>query len=139
MVIRRISTTVWLSLALLAMNIWLNAPLFHNGEQPYRGSIESGYAGIARFFAEHPNPNGWNPFIYCGISSQHTYLPGMPYATALLLWLQPEMEALHAYRFMMALFACLGPVTLFLFAAYASGSRAWAFAAALGYSLCYTL
>jgi len=136
MVIRRIPTAVWLSLTLLAMNIWLNAPLFHNGEQPYRGSIESGYAGIARFFAEHPNPNGWNPFIYCGISSQHTYLPGMPYATALLLWLQPGMEALHAYRITMALFACLGPVTLFLFAAYASGSRAWAFAAALGYSLC---
>lgn len=127
---------VWLSLALLAMNIWVNSPLFHNGEQPYRGSIESGYAGIARFFAEHPNPNGWNPLIYCGTSTQRTYLPGMPYATALLLWLQPGMESLHAYRIVMALFACLGPVTLFLFAAYASGSRAWAFAAALGYSLC---
>ncbi|MBL8175909.1 MAG: hypothetical protein JNK48_14630, partial [Bryobacterales bacterium] len=129
-------TTALLALSLLAYNLWLNAPLFGNGEQPYRGSIESGYAGIARFFAAHPDPYGWNPNIYCGISTQHTYLPGMPYATALLMWINPRMEALHAYRIVMALFACLGPVTLFLFAAYASGSRRWAFAAALGYTLC---
>ncbi|MFN7935690.1 MAG: hypothetical protein U0R19_20345 [Bryobacteraceae bacterium] len=136
MVKRRTWITAALALALFAFNVWLNAPLFENGEQPYRGSIESGYAGIARFFAAHPNPYGWNPFIYCGISTQHTYLPGMPYVTALVLWLNPGMEALHAYRIVTALFASFGPVTLFLFAAYAAGSRGWAFAAALGYTLC---
>ncbi len=136
MVSRQKLRTAAIALALLALNVWLNAPLFENGEQPYRGSIESGYAGIARFFADHPNPWGWNPFIYCGVSSQHTYLPGMPYITALLLWANPQLEALHAYRIVTALFACLGPVTLFLFAAFASGSRRWAFAAALGYSFC---
>lgn len=125
-----------LAAALFAANVAINLPLFQDGAQPYRGSIESGYAGIARFFAQHPNPWGWNPLIYCGLPAQHSYLPGAPYLVALLLWARPEMEPLHAYRIVVAIFACLGPVTLFLFSWYSTRSKWWALAAAIGYSLC---
>lgn len=125
-----------IAFALAAFNVLLNLPLFGAGAQPYRGSIEAGYAGIARFFAEHPDPWGWNPFVYCGLPSQFVYLPGVPYAVALLMWLAPQLEALQAYRILVGLLACLGPSTLFLFASRAGGSMAWALAAAVGYSLC---
>jgi hypothetical protein len=41
---------------LFALSAALNVPLFEAGEGPYRGSIEAGYASMARFFATHPNP-----------------------------------------------------------------------------------
>jgi hypothetical protein len=122
--------------ALFAANVAINLPLAQNGAQPYRGSIESGYASIARIFAQNPNPLGWNPYTYSGLPTQFTYLPVVPYTTALLLWARPEMDALHAYRIVITLIACLGPVTLFLFGALVSGSRWWPFAAALLYSVC---
>ncbi|MCZ2146221.1 MAG: hypothetical protein LC126_00410 [Bryobacterales bacterium] len=125
-----------LAVLLLAGNAWINRPLFRSGEQPYRGSIESGYAGIARFFSVNPDPWGWNPTVYCGLPSNQTYLPAVPYLVAALLWIHPQLDALHAYRIVTAIFASLGPVALFLFAVYASGSRWWPFLAAIGYSLC---
>jgi hypothetical protein len=125
----------WIALGLFALNLALNHPLFQNGAQPYRGSIEAGYAGIARFFAEHPNPWGWNPLVYCGLPTQFTYLPGAPYAVAIVQWLIPSVEPLHAYRIVMAAMACLAPVSLFVFAYYASGSLAWSAGAAVAYSL----
>jgi len=125
-----------LALALFALNLAVNLPLMENGAQPYRGSIESGYASMARFFAANPNPWGWNPYIYNGLPAQFTYLPVVPYSVAVPLWANPEMDALHAYRIVITLLACLGPAGLFLFGALASGSKWWPFAAALLYSFC---
>lgn len=125
-----------LAVLLFAGNVWINRPLFRGGEQPYRGSIESGYAGIARFFSVNPNPWGWNPTVYCGLPARQTYLPAVPYLVAALLWIHPQLDALHAYRIVTATIASFGPVALFLFAAYATGSRWWSFLAAIGYSLC---
>ena len=64
--------SVALAAGLFALNVALNIPLFAPGETPYRDSIEGGYAGMARFFAEHPNPWGWNPTQYCGLPAQFT-------------------------------------------------------------------
>src|SRR5215472_6910193 len=119
---------------LFALNLALNIPLFQSGEMPYRGSIEGGYAAMARFFSAHPNPWGWNPTQYCGLPAQFTYLPGLPYLVATTHWLAPSIEIDHAYRIVAATFACLGPATLFLFAVYFTGSRWWALAAALAYT-----
>lgn len=118
------------------MNLVVNLPLFADGEQPYRGTIEGGYAGIARMFAADPNPWHWNRYIYCGLGQQFVYLPGAPYAVSLLSWLNPGLEPLHAYRIVVTLAAGLVPVALFLFAAIAGGSAPWAFLAALGFSFC---
>ncbi len=40
-----------LALLILALNLWLNAPLFMPGELPFRGSVEGGYVGMARFLS----------------------------------------------------------------------------------------
>ncbi len=119
---------------LLALNVALNIPLFESGEMPYRGSIEVGYASMARFFSEHPNPWGWNPTQYCGLPAQFTYVPGLPYLTAAACRLAPSLPIDHVYRIVASTFACLGPATLFLFALYFTGSRWWALTIALAYT-----
>lgn len=121
-------------LALAALNCLLYGPLFSPLERPYRGSIAAGYAGTARFVSEHPNPWGWNPQQYAGQPTQFSYPPLIPYSSALLVWLT-GIEALWAYRLVVGLMACLGPVTLALAFAWATGSRFWAIALGVGYTL----
>ena len=60
---KRLATPL-MALAVFVLNVWLTGPLFMPGELPFRGSIEAGYVGMARFLSEHPNPWGWNPFPY---------------------------------------------------------------------------
>jgi hypothetical protein len=119
---------------LFALNVALNIPLFQSGEMPYRGSIESGYAAMARFFSAHPNPWGWNPTQYCGLPAQSTYVPALPYLALAASRLARSFEIDHIYRIVTSTFACLGPATLFLFAVYFSGSPWWALAIALAYT-----
>jgi hypothetical protein len=125
--------TPLLALAIFALNVWLNGPLFIRGELPFRGSIEGGYVSMARFIANHPNPWSWNPLQYSGLPTQFMYVPGLSYLTALGAWIT-QMPVDYVYRLLTATFACLGPVTVFFFALYFTKSRWWALAAALGYS-----
>jgi hypothetical protein len=126
--------TLLLALAILLLNLWLNAPLFMHGDMPFRGSIEAGYVATARFISAHPNPWGWNPFQYCGIPTRFMYVPALPYLTALLVRLMPHAPLDYTYRFVVSLATCLGPVTMFLFALFFTRSRRWSFVAALAYS-----
>lgn len=122
------------ALAVFLLNVWLTGPLFMHGELPFRGSIEGGYAGMARFVSLHPNPWGWNPFQYCGVPTQFMYVPVLPYLTALVVRLLPHAQPDYVYRVITALAACLGPVTVFYFALFFTGSRRWSLAAALAYA-----
>ncbi len=124
-----------LALAILLLNVWLSGPLFMSGELPFRGSIEDGYVGTARFLSQHPNPWGWDPFPYCGLPTQFVYVPLLPYLSALGMRLLPAVSPDSVYRTLVAFMTCLGPVTLFFFALSFTGSRRWAFAMALAYSL----
>jgi hypothetical protein len=136
---------VWntgLALGLFLVNALLNVNAFLPGEMPYRDSIEGGYASMARFYAQNPNPWGWNTTVYCGLPAQSTYLPGLSYLTAALSWVFPGVEITHLYRLVTAVLTCLGPVTVFLFALYFVKNRWWALATAAGYTLfspCYRL
>jgi hypothetical protein len=123
-----------LAAALFLTGVLLNAPLFMRGELPYRDSIEGGYASMTRFIAAHPHPWGWNPTQYGGLSTQFTYLPLPMYAGAAVSWVT-GIEPEYAHRLLVSTFACLGPVTLFVFILYFTRSRAWAFAAAGTYVL----
>ncbi len=122
------------SLAILfAVNLWLYAPLFDPQQKPYKGSIAAGYAGITRFVSEHPNPWGWNPQQYAGQPTQFTYPPLLPYTASALHWLT-GLDSFHAYRIVVALFACLGPVTLAFAFFYFTRSLFWSIALGLAYS-----
>ena len=131
---KRLATPL-LALTIFLLNLWLNAPLFMPGDLPFPGSIERGYVGMARFVAGHPNPWGWNPFSYCGLPTGFMYVPGLPYLTALGINLLPHASPDTIYRTIVSLMTCLGPVTLFFFALYFTGSLRWSFAAAVAYSL----
>lgn len=123
-----------LAAAIFLVNAGLNGPLFLPGEMPFRGSIEGGYAGTARFIAANPHPWGWNPLQYGGLPAQSMYLPALPYLAAGMMWLAPGAAPEHVYRVTAATLACLGPVTLYFFALLFTRSRRWALAIALAYT-----
>lgn len=121
-------------LIIFLLNVALNAPLFLPGESKYRDSIEGGYASMALFFANNPNPFGWNPLQYGGMPAHLWYLPGIPYLSAAAIHLLPFLKPEHVYRLVTVTFACLPPVTLFFFMLYFTRSRVWAVMTALGYT-----
>jgi hypothetical protein len=123
-----------LGVAIFLLNVWLNAPLFMPGELPFRGSIEGGYVAMARLLSRHPDPWGWNPLVYCGLPTQFSYVPALPYTAALFIRLFPHASPDTVYRILVSLLTCAGPVTLFIFALHFTGSRWWSFAAAVAYS-----
>lgn len=118
------------ALALFLLNVVLNTPLFLAGEFPFRGSIEGGYASMARFVWAHPNPFGWNPFWYCGLPTQFVYVPLIPYSAAgaaHLFGIPPD----YAHRLLVSLATCAGPIAVFFFALYFLGRERWKWAAAV--------
>ncbi|HYP15310.1 MAG TPA: hypothetical protein VEQ63_15385 [Bryobacteraceae bacterium] len=124
----------WICFGLFSFNVLLNLPLFLPGESPYRDSIELGYAGMARFVSEHPTIWGWSPLQYGGLPTQFVYLPLLPYLTAALSWVT-RGDPVYLYKLVTATFACLGPVTIYLFMRYFSGSVPWAATTAIAYTL----
>lgn len=130
--------TAALAAGLFLLNAAANVPLFLPGEHKYRDSIEGGYASMARFLSEHPNPFGWNPVQYRGLPTHDWYLPVVPYSGALAIRTLPFLKPEHVYRLVVVTLTCLGPVTLFLFVLEFTRQRGWALFTALLYSLCST-
>ena len=125
----------YLPVALLALSLWLHWPLFSPHDPPYRDSIEPGYASMARFIAQHPNPWGWNPTQYGGMPTQFMYVPLLPYTAAAASWVTGADPA-YAYRCVTATFALLAPLSLFALVLYFLRAPWWAFATAAAYLLC---
>lgn len=135
----KVQRTKWrveaaIAAGLFLLNALLLWPLFLPGEFPYRESIEGGYASMARFIASHPHPWGWNPTHYCGLPTQFLYLPLLLYAAAFFHWIVSSIPVDHAYRLLIAVAACAGPVTVYFFVRSFTNSRKWALAAALTYT-----
>lgn len=128
-------STILLALGIFLLNAALNAPFFLPGEGQYRDSIEGGYASMARFISEHPDPFGWNPVQYFGLPTQMWYLPGVPYASALAIKLLPALYPEHVYRILVTSMACAVPATLFLFLCYFTRSTGWSLFTAVLYTL----
>ncbi len=122
-------------LGIFLLNVLLLWPLFLPGENPYPESIEGGYVSMATFIASYPNPWGWNPLHYCGLPVQFMYLPALLYSAAAVHWFLPFVAVGHAYRLLIAIAACAGPVTMYIFARVLNKNRRWALAAALTYTL----
>ncbi len=118
---------------LFLLNVAINAPLFLPGEHKYRDSIEGGYASMAKFISEHPNPFGWNPLQYKGLPTHDWYLPLLPYTSAAAINILPFLKPEHVYRLIVVTIVCFGPVTMFLFVLEFTRSRRWSLAAALSY------
>jgi len=123
-----------ISAGIFLLNVALNAALFLPGEGKYRDSIEAGYASMAHFISQYPDPFGWNPFQYCGLPTHMWYLPGLPYLAAAAINLLPALKPEHVYRLTATALACMVPVTVFLISFYFTRSRKWSALAALLYT-----
>lgn len=117
--------------ALFLLNLALNWRILLPGVTPYRGSIERGYAYMARIFADNPDYLSWNPLQYGGIPMHYVYLPLLPYFDALWLWLIPGADATHVHRAVCALALMLTPAAVFLLLREWTGRAAPAFWSAL--------
>jgi len=127
-------TIVLICAGIFALNVAVNWPLFLSGESRYRDSIEGGYASMAHFIHEHPDPYGWNPLQYFGLPTHIWYLPVVPYVTALLINVTPVRTPEHVHRLVVTSAACMVPVSMFLFCLYFRGRKTWAAVAALLYT-----
>ena len=127
---------VWAAAAaVFLLNLAINWRILLPGVSPYRGSIERGYAYMARVFADNPDYLSWNPLQYGGIPMHYVYLPLLPYFDALWLWVIPNADANHVHRAVCALALFLTPAAAFLFIRDWTG-RAWpAFYSALAVTL----
>ena len=106
------------------------------GELPFRGSIEGGYVGMARFISAASQSVGLeSAFLTAGCPRSSCTCPACRTCRALFMRLLPHASPDPVFRTIVSLMTCLGPVTLFLFALYFTGSRRWSFAMAMAYSL----
>jgi hypothetical protein len=125
--------TALIAAGLFVLNVAVNAPLFLPGEHKYRESSEGGYASMARFLSEYPNPFGWNPWQYKGLPTHDWYLPLVPYTSAVAIKILPFLRPEHVYRLVVVTCVCLGPATMFLLILEFVRSRRWALGGALVY------
>ena len=123
-----------LSLALFALNAYICHGLFSAGFLNNLSSNEGTGTSLARFFQNHGTLHGWFPWFNAGMPIENVYQPLMPAMAAIAASLSgwPIVRALH---FVLAVFYCLAPVTLFWFALEWSGSILIAFIAGLTCSL----
>lgn len=107
---------VWAAAALLFLaHLVQSWRILLPGITPYPGSIESGYAYMAKLFAANPNYLTWNPLQYGGIPMHYVYLPLLPYANALISWLAPWAAVTDIHRAVCATALFLTPAAVFLF------------------------
>jgi hypothetical protein len=126
--------TFLLAAFLFLLNLWFVKELLTTEFTSQMYSIEGAYIALARYISSNWHDLTWFPLWYGGIPFQNTYLPLLHFTVAAVskfLGLTPGL----AYHATTAVFYCLGPVTLFLFANEVSRSRAYSFAAGLLYSI----
>jgi len=127
---------VWAAaVVLFLLNLAINWRILLAGVTPYRGSIERGYAYMARLFAGNPDYLSWNPLQYGGIPMHYVYLPLLPYFDALWLWMIPDADPTNVHRAVCAVALFLTPAAVYLLIRDWTG-RAWpAFSSALAITL----
>ena len=124
---------------LLLLNLVLNWRIFLPGVTPYRGSIERGYAFMANWVAQQPDPWGWSPLQYCGLPTHFIYLPLLPYWSALWIRILAGVDPTQVHRVTCAAALCLGVVSVYLFVRYFGSSQRIAFCAGLAVTFCSPL
>lgn len=124
-----------LAVSLFLFNLWLNWKILLPGVIPYRGSIERGYAYMARLFAANPDYLSWNHWQYCGIPMHFVYLPLLPYFDAMWLWLLPAADATYVHRAVCGIAVLAAPSAVFLLFVQRTASRNAALWAGLAVTL----
>ncbi len=105
-------------------------PLFKTEYVADWGIIEGTFVSDGRFLRDNlPHP-AWQPNWYCGNRFDYIYPPALRYGTALIS-LVLGFSTARSYHVYIALLYCLGIVGIYILFRAGSGSRWWAWAAAL--------
>lgn len=127
---------VWIAASFVfLLNLALNWRIVLPGITPYRGSIERGYAYMARLVADNPDYLSWNPLQYGGLPIHYVYLPLLPYFNALFLWASPALDATYVHRAVCAAAVFLAPAAVVLLVHNWTGRLAQAFWSAIVFTL----
>lgn len=121
-------------LSLAAVNLYLCRNLFLAEFTGHTNSIQGLWISMARLAGEHWFRPAWWPYQDAGVPFEHTYMPLVPAATALLAKIARVSPA-RAFYSVMGLVLCLGPVTLFLMIWRMARAPGCAFWVSLAYSV----
>ena len=116
-----------LILVIAAALIW---PLFQVEYFDNWMSIDGAFIADARFLSEHLPSPGWAPAWYCGNRYDYLYPPAMRYGSALIARVGGVSPA-RGYHIYSALLYCLSIAAVYALMRAGSGSRRWAWIAAL--------
>ncbi|MEZ5354879.1 MAG: hypothetical protein R2762_19770 [Bryobacteraceae bacterium] len=122
----------WLldSILIFALIAILILPLFKTEYVADWGIIEGTFISDGRFLRDNlPHPR-WQPNWYCGNRTDYIYPPALRYGTAVASRLLNVSPA-RGYHIYVALLYCLGIAGIYVLFRAGSGSRRWAWAAAI--------
>lgn len=131
--LRRYMPAVYLCV-LAGVNLYLVHQLFFAEFTGHMNSLQGLWISMARLAGEHWFRPSWWPYQDGGVPFEHTYMPLVPAASALVAKLA-HLSASRGFYIVMALMLCLGPLSLFLMIWRMSGAAGSAFWASLIYSL----
>src|SRR4051794_1662974 len=119
---------------LAAVNFYICRGLFFAEFTGHTNSIQGLWISMARLASEHWFRPSWWPYQDAGVPFEHTYMPLVPAATALVAKLT-HLSTPRAFFSVMGAVLCLGPVTLFLMIWRMTQAAGAAFWVALAYSV----
>jgi hypothetical protein len=132
--LRQVAIPVAYMLVLAAINFYLCRGLFSVEFTAHTNSIQGLWISMARLAGEHWFRPSWWPYQDSGMPFEHTYMPLVPAASALLAIIA-GVSAARAFHGIMGLVLCFGPVTLFLMIWRMSGMPGYAFWVCMAYSI----
>lgn len=122
------------SLLLFALTACLIWPLFQMDYMENWGSIESTFIGDGRMLRDRGLQAEWQPNWYLGTRFDYVYPPMLRFGTAALSkWL--GVSTARSYHLYTATVYCLGIVGIYWLMRIGSGSRGWAWIAALSVAI----
>ena len=100
---------------LIIINLIITYPLFTGEYNQYLSSSEGSIISQSKFISENFLNHSWNPLQNLGFPSYLFSAPVVPYLLTFLNKILVFATIGNIYRILIALFAILGPVFLFLF------------------------
>ena len=119
---------------LVGVNAVVCSNLWNAGYIDQLGSTEGPFLALSSWIARHWGDLRWFPLWFCGMPFERVYGPGLHWTVAGISTIA-HISVLHSYRIATASLYCFGPVTLFWLCYRLIGSRGYALAVGVVYSL----
>jgi hypothetical protein len=131
---RIVGSTALCGFFVFALNVLVCTDLWSAGYVDHLGSVEGSFLAFSRWIAGHRGDLHWFPLWFSGMPFERVYGPNLHWTVAALSS-AAHISILRSYRIVTAALYCLGPVTLFWLCRRLTGSRGYALAVSLAYSL----